>query len=260
MAFADDVAVVTKTEDQLQEAINIWNEVLTRKGMRISRSKTEVMMVGRRRRTCNINLDGQQLKQVENFKYLGVVVNEKTLQEKEIASRIGKYNGNFHLFYPLLKDKHVPIKSKLVIYTTILRPLLIYSSEAWVLTTKTKSQIQAAEMKTLRLIKGVTKFDRLRSENIRRELGVDSILDIIERGRLRWYGHVKRMDRSRVAKKYLDLRPEGRRPVGRPRKRWMEGVSEAVESRNETLENVENNRLYEDRLAWRQFIRGGPIV
>ena len=213
-------------------------------------------MVGRTRQECNIRLEGQLLKQVENFKYLGAIVNEKNLQEKEIVNRISKYNSNLGLFYPLLKDKHVPVRSKLTIYLSIMRPLLIYGSEAWVLTSKTKSKVQAAEMKALRLIRGVTKFDRMRNDDIRRDLNVDSILEVIEKGRLRWYGHVKRMDEGRYARHYLEWRPDGGRPVGRPRKRWKEGVQEALEKRGETLRDVEEQRLFEDRAAWRQLVRG----
>ena len=258
-AFADDVAVIAKTKEELQEAVNIWNDVLTNKEMKISKTKTEVMMIGRNRQECNIFIEETQLKQVEDFKYLGVMVNDKCLQEREIRNRIEKYNSNFILMYPLLKDKHVPTKSKITIYTTILRPILIYGCEAWVLTEKTKSKIQAAEMKSLRLIKGVTKFDRLRNDDIRKELKVDSVLDIIERSRLRWYGHVKRMDEERYPKKYLDWRPPGRRPVGRPRKRWIEGVAEAIEKRGDSIANIEENELWQDRRAWKAFVRV-PIV
>ena len=253
-AYADDGVTITKTREQLQEAVNIWNEVLIRKGMKINKIKTEVMMVGRIRQECNIYIEEQQLKQIEDFKYLGVIVNEKSLQEKEIINRITQYNNNFSLLYPLLKDKHVPVRSKLAVYTSILRPILIYGSEAWILTSKTKSKIQAAEMKSLRLIRGVTKFDRMRNEDIRRDLGVDYILDIVERGRLRWFGHVKRMDEERYARKYLEWRPRGRRPVGRPRKRWMEGVAEAAEKRGKSVTTIERERFYDNRGAWRNFV------
>ena len=74
-------------------------------------------------------------------------------------------------------------------------------------------------MKVLRLIRGVTRLDRLRNEDIRRDLEIDNVLVLVERGQLRWYGHVKRMPDHRYPKRFLDMIPEGRRPVGRPRKR-----------------------------------------
>ena len=63
-----------------------------------------------------------------------------------------------------------------MIYTTILKPILTYGCEAWTLTVAAKSKVQTAEMRVLRLIKGVTRRDRLPSEDIRAELQVKSIL------------------------------------------------------------------------------------
>ena len=62
----------------------------------------------------------------------------------------------------------------------------------------------------------------MRNDGIREDLGVESILELIEKSKLRWYGHVRRMEEGRYAKRFLDWSPECRRP--RPRTRWMDGV------------------------------------
>ena len=123
------------------------------------------------------------------------------------------------------------------------------------MTSKLMSKIQATEMKVLRLIKGVTRLDRLRNEDIQRELGIDSILTFIERGQLRWYGHVMRMDADRMPKQALAWIPPGKRPVGRPRKRWMDNIKDALEKRGMTVEAVEEDELYLDRSEWRGILR-----
>ena len=84
-------------------------------------------------------------------------------------------------------------------------------------------------MKVLRTIRGVTRMDRLRNDQIRSDLSVKPLLKEIEERKLRWYGHVKRMDEERLPKRYLEWKPQGKRPVGRPRKRWMDGIREALE-------------------------------
>ena len=96
------------------------------------------------------------------------------------------------------------MKVKLIIFNTILKPILTYAAETWSLTTKTSSQIQAAEMKTLRLILGVTRRDRIRNTVIRERLGVEPVLDTVEKSRLRWYGHVQRMPADEYPKHYLN--------------------------------------------------------
>ncbi|MPC59746.1 hypothetical protein E2C01_053774 [Portunus trituberculatus] len=95
--------------------------------------------------------------------------------------------------------------------------------------------------------KKVTKRERLRNEDIRAELGFESILEFIERGILRWFGHTMRMEREKYPAKYYLWKPRGRRPVGTPRKRWQDGVKEAVEARGTAMERVEREKLYEDR-------------
>ena len=49
-------------------------------------------------------------------------------------------------------------------------PTLLHGSEIWTLGSKDLSRIQAAEMKFLRSVKGCTILDKVRNENIRREL------------------------------------------------------------------------------------------
>ena len=100
------------------------------------------------------------------------------------------------------------MKVKLIIFNTILKPILTYAAETWTLTTKTSSQIQAAEMKTLRLILGITRRDRIRNEVIRERLGVESVLETVEKARLRWYGHVQRMPAEKYPEYLLNWPPK----------------------------------------------------
>jgi hypothetical protein len=58
------------------------------------------------------------------------------------------------------------------------------------------------------------------------------IIDIIERKRFQWYGHVKRMQEERLPKLIMEWIPEERRKRRRPRKTWMEGVRAAIKTRH----------------------------
>ena len=58
------------------------------------------------------------------------------------------------------------------------------------------------------------------------------IIDTIERKRLQWYGHVKRMQDERLPKLIMEWIPGERRKRGRPRKTWMEGVRAAMKTRH----------------------------
>ena len=152
----------------------------------------------------------------------------------------------------------MPRAVKVQIYTTVLRPILTFGCEAWTLTSAAKSKVQAAEMRVLRLIKGVTRRERLQNEDIRAELQVKSILQFIEDSQLRWYGHMRRMAPSRTAQRWWKWKPHTTRPRGRPRKRWMENIKEAVKSRGSTLKEIEQSALFQDRREWRNFVTDRP--
>ena len=257
LAYADDEAVITDTQEDLRAALTKWNDVMTANGMKINKEKTEVMVISRTPEEMDISLEDHTLKQCRHFKYLGVKFSEENDTKIEIDHRIAKFNNNLRMLYPLLKDRYIPRRVKALIYTSILRPILMYGYESWALTTKTKSQLQAAEMRVLRLIKGVTRLDRIRNVDIRRELGIDDILELIERGQLRWYGHVKRMEDNRYPKKFLEWMPDGRRPVGRPRTRWRDNIEKAVQKRGSTMLDIERDEMFLDRVQWRRFCRWG---
>ncbi|XP_076047357.1 uncharacterized protein LOC143032623 [Oratosquilla oratoria] len=112
-------------------------------------------------------------------------------------------------------------------------------------------------MRALRLIKGVTRFDHIRNDAIRQELEVESILEFVERAQLRWFGHVERMDQERTPKRWLYWTPTGKRPVGRPRKRWIMNIDDGLRRRGTTLEQVRQNRIFDDRGSWRSLILTG---
>ena len=74
------------------------------------------------------------------------------------------------MMYPLIKEKAIPREAKVTKYNAILRRTLLYGSESWALASKTRSNRQAAEMKALRLIKGVNRMDKFRNKRIREDL------------------------------------------------------------------------------------------
>ena len=72
---------------------------------------------------------------------------------------------------------------------------------------------------------GITWRDKVRNEDIRKKTGSRKLEDIIKERRLRWLGHVLRMDNSRTARQAIhwELRGYKRKP-GRPRKNWVDVI------------------------------------
>lgn len=77
----------------------------------------------------------------------------------------------------------------------------------------------------------------------------------IEKSDLSWYGHVMRMGEIRQPVGHYKWTPEGKRHAGRLRKQWKDVPQDAVITRVETLEHVEETELWENRKEWRKFMR-----
>ena len=85
-------------------------------------------------------------------------------------------------------------------------------------------RIEAAEMKLLRPLAGYTLYDHKTNNSIRKELRITSILDKIDEYRKKWllHVHIQRMPQNRIPLKSYNYRMQGRRSIGRPKKRWRE--------------------------------------
>ncbi|KAL0194436.1 hypothetical protein M9458_012732, partial [Cirrhinus mrigala] len=203
LLFADDVVLLASSNQDLQRALGRFAAQCEAAGMGISTSN-------RKRVACPLQVGGESLPQVEEF-------NEGRM-EREIDRRIGAASAVMRsLYQSVVVKKELSCKAKLSIYRSIYVPTLTYGHELWVMTERIRSRIQAAEMSFLRRVAGRSLRDRVRSSVTREELGVDPLLLHIERGQLRWLGHLFRMPPGCL--------PGEVKPRGRPRTRWRDYVS-----------------------------------
>ncbi|KAI3358259.1 hypothetical protein L3Q82_003257 [Scortum barcoo] len=101
-------------------------------GMRISTSKSEAMVLDRKRVACPLQVGGEVLPQVEEFKYLGVLFTSEGKMEREIDRRIGAASAVMRSVYrTVVVKKELSRKAKLSIYRSIYVPTLTYGHELW---------------------------------------------------------------------------------------------------------------------------------
>ncbi|KAK3570267.1 hypothetical protein QTP86_017111, partial [Hemibagrus guttatus] len=74
MMFADDIVICSESREQVEENLERWRFALERRGMKVSRSKTEYMCVNEREGSGTVRLQGEEVKKIEEFKYLGSTV------------------------------------------------------------------------------------------------------------------------------------------------------------------------------------------
>ena len=114
-------------------------------------------------------------------------------------------------------------ETKLRIHNITAKAALKFGSEAWVLKKKREEQrLEAAQMKFLRHLLGITKLDKEKNQCIRQKTGAQNIVKEIKQYQQKWLQHVQRMDTNRLPKQALQYKPKGRRNIGRPTKRWRD--------------------------------------
>ena len=110
------------------------------------------------------------------------------------------------------------------VYAKCVRSSMTYGSETRPLLFDVGLKFERAEMHMIRWMCGISMKDRRTNEELGRLAGVESIGTVIRSGRLRWYGHVMRKGDEDRVKKCIEFRVEGSRPVGRPRRTWLQSV------------------------------------
>ena len=70
-------------------------------------------------------------------------------------------------------------------------------------------------------------MDRVRNEDVRERPGQEAVTDIMRRKQSRWLENLTEMDNGRLVKKVFKDEVEGKRPRGRPRKRWIDNFYSA---------------------------------
>ncbi|KAK3568622.1 hypothetical protein QTP86_010800 [Hemibagrus guttatus] len=208
MMFADDIVICSER----------WRFSLERRGMKVSGSKTEYMCVNEREGSGTVRLQGEEVKKVQEFKYLGSTVQSNGECGKEVKKRVQAGWNGWRKVSGVLCDQKISARIKGKVYRTAVRPAMLYGLETVSLRKRQESELEVAELKMLRFSMGVTRLDRIRNENIRGTAHVVRLGDKVREARLRWFGHVQRRESEYIGRRMLDMELPGRRQRGRPKR------------------------------------------
>jgi hypothetical protein len=119
---------------------------------------------------------------------------------------------------------------KIKIYRTIILPIVLYGCETWSLTLREERKLRVSEKMVLGRIFGPRRDEvtgewrRVHNKELNDLYSSSHIVQVIKSRRMRWAGHVARMGEERGVYRVLVVKPEGRRPMGRPRCRWVDNI------------------------------------
>jgi hypothetical protein len=143
---------------------------------------------------------------------------------------------------------------KVKIYKTIILPVVLYSCETWSLTLREEQRLRVFENRVLRRIFGPTRDEvtgewrKLHNRELHNLYSSPDIIRQIKSWRMSWAGHLARMGEGRNLYRVLVGKPEGKRPLRRPRRRWEDGIKMDLEEIG--WGGVEWILLAQDRDRW----------
>jgi hypothetical protein len=190
--------------------------------------------------------------------YLGTTLTDQNCIHEEIKSRLNSGNACYHSVQSLLSSRLLSRNVKVKIYKTIILPVILYGCETWSLMLREEHRLRVFEKTVLRRIFGPKRDEvtgewrKLHSEELHNLYSSPVIIRQVKSRRMRWARHVARMREERKVYKVLVGKPEVKRPLGRPRRRWENGIR--MDLREIGLGGVDWIQLAQDRDRWRAVV------
>jgi hypothetical protein len=184
-------------------------------------------------------------------------VNSENSIEEEIGNGMTLGNKAYYANKFLFKSRLVSKKLKMKLYWSIIRPIVTYACETWVLTEPTKNKLMVFEREELRKIFGPTK-ERDGTWRIKTNDELDklirhkNIINYIKAQRLSWFGHLYRKPEERMVKKLYKWKPMLRRPLGRPKNSWEDNIRNDMKQLKikiwtNCIQDRKNRKLYVEK-------------
>jgi len=198
-----------------------------RVGLVVSPNKTKYMRFSAspsRRSVKGVTINGVTYEGVAEFIYLGTLISNENSVEKEIQKRILAGNRTYFAAISLFRSRLLSRATKILLYKTLIRPVVSYGVEAWTMTKKDEQALLDFERKIFRRIYGPKYENREWKSRTNRELEEmskeENIVKWIKGQRKSWLGHLERMGEDRMPKKIFTQELEGTTRRGRPSIGW----------------------------------------
>jgi len=187
----------------------------------------EISCTRRQDQLTPINIENKELEQVKSFKYLGSIINTDNTMGEEIKERIALGNEVYFANKKMFQSRLLSKRAKLKLYYLVIRPVVTYSCETWILKETIINKLLVFERKILRKIFSPNNENDIWRIKTNQELDEiikhKNIINFIRAQRLSWHGHIERMQGTRMVKAIYSWKPISRRPIGRPKRHagWM---------------------------------------
>jgi len=142
--------------------------------------------------------------------------------------------------------------AKLKLYFSVIRPVVTHACETWILKETTTYRLMVFERKILRKIFGPTykngSWQIKANQELDKLIKHKNTINLTIAQRLGWYGHIERMQETRMVKAIYSWKPISKRPMGKPKICWEDDVKKDIQR----LKVPNWKTLVQDRRRWKE--------
>ena len=247
--FADDIVLISSAREHMQSKTTCLNKSAKTTGLNVSTEKTKILRINHKSKEPVI-LNNEPIEEVEEFKYLGSIISKDGGAKQDIAARKKKAQAAFFQLRPVWRSKSIGTRTKIKIYRSNVRAVLLYGSESWRMTEADLSMLRGFDNKCLRRILGIYWPNTISNKELEKTTCLPQIDRELKKRRWTWIGHVLRMSSDADPKIALTWTPEGKRKRGRPKETWRRTAMKEREAMGWRSWNQAENRA-KHRAEWR---------
>ena len=239
--------MTTYTQQELQALIDRFFQACKDFGLTISLKKTNVLGQDTME-LPDITIDYYEIDVVEQFTYLGSTITDSLFLDTEIDKRIVKAATTLaRLTSQVWANPKLTVKTKMVVYNACVVSTLMYGSETWTTYARQEKRLNSFHLRSIHRILGISWQDRVSNTEVLSLANLPSMFTLLRHLRLRWLGHVYRMEDGRILKDILygEL-ASGRRSKGRPQLRYKDVCKrdmKALDINTESWGDLAANRM-----------------
>ena len=260
LMFADDCALLATSEEELQRLTTAFATTAAKFGLVINIAKTFSLfqtVFSDHRRTPNIKIGDQIISNCSDFCYLGSTLTEDLSIDKELRRRVAKAAAAFGALERRVWGSHdLKIETKLLVYKSMVLSALLYGCETWTVYRHHVRYLDRFHLNCLRRIIGIKWQDRIPDTEVLRRAcstGMEATLVLY---RLRWAGHLVRMDHTRLPKRLLfGQLHDAKRPRYKPKRRFQDLIKDDLKQAEIDRDSWES--CAHNRASWRSLIHQG---
>ncbi|PFX25640.1 LINE-1 retrotransposable element ORF2 protein [Stylophora pistillata] len=201
-----------------------------------------------------IRVNDADIEEVESFTYLGSVVDTCGGTDADVANRINKARGAFHSLKKIWSSGSISTSTKLKIFNSNVKAVLLYGAETWRMTVKTARKLQSYVNHCLRRILKIHWTDKITNEELWEWTGQIPMVKQVRKRKWMWVGHTLRRPSNSITRQALRWNPQGKRKRGRPKNTWRRDTEKEMKALGKNWKELQ--QLAEKRRQWRQFVDG----